>query len=73
MDGQALRLFTPQCYRLSCFCLADDGWEKKAVLFYGPPGIGKTTTANIVCRACGYEVCRCKTRVKALVKEWLCT
>ncbi|GAB4817566.1 hypothetical protein N2152v2_004612 [Parachlorella kessleri] len=29
--------------------------KKKAVLLSGPPGIGKTTSALIVCRALGYE------------------
>ncbi|EDQ90530.1 uncharacterized protein MONBRDRAFT_16219, partial [Monosiga brevicollis MX1] len=27
----------------------------QAVLMVGPPGVGKTTTATVVCRECGYE------------------
>eukprot|EP00730_Choanoeca_flexa_P020364 TRINITY_DN9951_c0_g1_i1.p1 TRINITY_DN9951_c0_g1~~TRINITY_DN9951_c0_g1_i1.p1 ORF type:complete len:958 (+),score=287.12 TRINITY_DN9951_c0_g1_i1:296-2875(+) len=32
-----------------------DGAEFQAVLMVGAPGIGKTTTATLVCRECGYE------------------
>jgi len=33
----------------------DDGAGHKAVLLSGPPGIGKTTTAQIVCKVRLYD------------------
>ena len=35
---------------------SDNGWEKKAALLTGSPGIGKTTMAHLVCHELGYEV-----------------
>ena len=32
-----------------------DGMKKKAVLLSGPPGIGKTSSALIICRELGFE------------------
>eukprot|EP01062_Namystynia_karyoxenos_P027350 TRINITY_DN2100_c0_g2_i1.p1 TRINITY_DN2100_c0_g2~~TRINITY_DN2100_c0_g2_i1.p1 ORF type:complete len:1004 (+),score=367.09 TRINITY_DN2100_c0_g2_i1:88-3012(+) len=34
---------------------AATGEWKAAVLISGPPGIGKTTAAHLVCKACGYD------------------
>lgn len=34
---------------------SDTGWEFKAILMAGPPGVGKTTTAHLVCNELGYE------------------
>lgn len=34
---------------------ADDGSSYKAVLLSGPPGIGKTTSATLVCKELGFE------------------
>lgn len=33
----------------------DDGAAFKAVLLSGPPGVGKTTTATLVCQHLGYD------------------
>ncbi|XP_037079789.1 replication factor C subunit 1-like [Pollicipes pollicipes] len=34
----------------------DDGSNYKAALLSGPPGVGKTTTAHLVCKELGFEV-----------------
>lgn len=36
---------------------SDDGAGYKAAILSGPPGIGKTTTATLVCKQLGYDVC----------------
>jgi hypothetical protein len=42
---------------------SDTGWEKRAALLSGTPGIGKTTIAHIACRECGYDVRPWRARV----------
>ncbi|KAG8195705.1 hypothetical protein JTE90_002968 [Oedothorax gibbosus] len=37
------------------FNAADDGAAYKAALLSGPPGVGKTTTAILVCKEAGYD------------------
>lgn len=32
---------------------SEDGWEFAAILMAGPPGVGKTTTAHLVCQELG--------------------
>lgn len=58
MRSSTLLLSPPSCCAC-CTCRgkrdADQGLKKKAVLLSGPPGIGKTSAALIVCRELGYE------------------
>ncbi|TMW53346.1 hypothetical protein DOY81_001550, partial [Sarcophaga bullata] len=50
----------------------DDGSYYKAALLSGPPGIGKTTTATLVCKELGFDAVEFNasdTRSKRLLKE----
>ncbi|KFP81624.1 Replication factor C subunit 1, partial [Apaloderma vittatum] len=50
----------------------DDGSGFKAALLSGPPGVGKTTTASLVCKELGYsyvELNASDTRSKSSLKE----
>ena len=50
----------------------DDGAFFKAALLSGPPGIGKTTTAQVVCKELGFDLVEFNasdTRSKKLLKE----
>ncbi|XP_071804350.1 replication factor C subunit 1-like isoform X2 [Asterias amurensis] len=58
----------------------DDGFCFKAALLSGPPGIGKTTTAELVCKELGYETLelnasssRSKKTLDVIMKEFLHT
>lgn len=51
------------------------GQEMKAVLLSGPPGIGKTSSAHVVCRASGYDIVELNAsdvRSQKIVHEKLC-
>ncbi len=41
-----------------------DDVKKKAVLLSGPPGIGKTSSALIVCRELGFEPVEVRVAVR---------
>ncbi|XP_006895482.1 PREDICTED: replication factor C subunit 1 [Elephantulus edwardii] len=54
------------------FAGRDDGSSFKAALLSGPPGVGKTTTASLVCQELGYsyvELNASDTRSKNSLKE----
>uniref|UniRef100_A0A336K826 Replication factor C subunit 1 n=1 Tax=Culicoides sonorensis TaxID=179676 RepID=A0A336K826_CULSO len=54
----------------------DDGAAFKAVLLSGPPGVGKTTTAHLVCKELGYDIVEFNasdTRSKRLLQEEVAT
>ncbi|XP_063696478.1 replication factor C subunit 1 [Culicoides brevitarsis] len=54
----------------------DDGASFKAVLLSGPPGVGKTTTAHLVCKELGYDIVEFNasdTRSKRLLQEEVAT
>ncbi|XP_073898550.1 replication factor C subunit 1 isoform X3 [Castor canadensis] len=60
------------------FAGKDDGSSFKAALLSGPPGVGKTTTASLVCQELGYSCVelnasdtRSKSSLKASVAESL--
>ncbi|XP_021104261.1 replication factor C subunit 1 isoform X3 [Heterocephalus glaber] len=60
------------------FAGKDDGSSFKAALLSGPPGVGKTTTASLVCQELGYSYVelnasdtRSKNSLKAIVAESL--
>ncbi|XP_059621132.1 replication factor C subunit 1 [Phlebotomus argentipes] len=58
--------------RPSPWAKSDDGAFFKAALLSGPPGVGKTTTASLVCRELGFDVVEFNasdTRSKRLLKE----
>ena len=51
-----VRCIAITCYSWNSATASDNGWEKKAALLTGSPGIGKTTMAHLVCHELGYEV-----------------
>lgn len=58
--------------KLAKFAGKDDGSSFKAALLSGPPGVGKTTTASLVCQELGYsyvELNASDTRSKNSLKE----
>ncbi|XP_055690755.1 replication factor C subunit 1 [Lutzomyia longipalpis] len=63
---------TKKLQRPSPWAKSDDGAFFKAALLSGPPGVGKTTTATLVCRELGFDVVEFNasdTRSKRLLKE----
>lgn len=64
--------------KISKFAGKDDGSSFKAALLSGPPGVGKTTTASLVCQELGYSYVelnasdtRSKNSLKAVIAESL--
>ncbi|XP_019597488.2 replication factor C subunit 1 isoform X1 [Rhinolophus sinicus] len=60
--------------KLGKFAGKDDGSSFKAALLSGPPGVGKTTTASLVCQELGYsyvELNASDTRSKNSLKEMI--
>ncbi|XP_053693430.1 replication factor C subunit 1 [Sabethes cyaneus] len=58
--------------RPSLWAKNDDGGFFKAALLSGPPGVGKTTTATLVCQELGFDAVEFNasdTRSKKLLKE----
>ncbi|KAM6220875.1 replication factor C subunit 1 [Rhynchocyon petersi] len=58
--------------KLGKFAGKDDGSSFKAALLSGPPGVGKTTTASLVCQELGYsyvELNASDTRSRSSLKE----
>eukprot|EP00041_Stephanoeca_diplocostata_P016684 m.329595 g.329595 ORF g.329595 m.329595 type:complete len:984 (+) comp20449_c0_seq2:60-3011(+) len=57
---------------------SDTGWEFSTCVMAGPPGVGKTTTAHLVCQELGFEIvemnasdCRSKKNLKTYVATLL--
>ncbi|VEN38222.1 unnamed protein product [Callosobruchus maculatus] len=63
---------TKDVKRPSPWAQNDDGSYFKAALLSGPPGVGKTTTATLVCQTLGYDIVEFNasdTRSKKLLHE----
>lgn len=63
---------TKHATKLGKFAGKDDGSSFKAALLSGPPGVGKTTTASLVCQELGYsyvELNASDTRSRSSLKE----
>nr|CAH7722829.1 unnamed protein product [Callosobruchus chinensis] len=63
---------TKDVKRPSPWAQHDDGAYFKAALLSGPPGVGKTTTATLVCQTLGYDIVEFNasdTRSKKLLHE----